>query len=57
MSPKKATVQTVKWYSEDESIATVDANGVVTAVSSGEVKIYALSDDEFYKSTCEVRVK
>lgn len=57
VSPKKATIQTVKWYSQDESIATVDENGVVTAVNKGTVKVYALSDDEFYKSTCEVRVK
>ncbi|MCQ2479068.1 MAG: Ig-like domain-containing protein [Clostridia bacterium] len=57
VSPEKATVKTVKWYSQDESIATVDENGVVTAVNKGTVKVYALSDDEFYKSTCEVRVK
>lgn len=57
VSPKKATVQTVKWYTEDESVATVDKNGTITAVSSGTVKVYALSDDGYYKSTCEVRVK
>lgn len=57
VSPKKATVKTVKWYSENEKIATVDENGTITAVSSGTVKVYALSDDGYYKSTCEVRVK
>lgn len=57
VSPKNATVQTVKWYSEDESIASVDENGVVTAVKSGVVTVYALSDDGFYKSSCEVTVK
>lgn len=57
VSPNDATVQTKKWYSEDESIATVDENGVVTAVKSGVVTVYALSDDGFYKSTCEVTVK
>ncbi len=57
VSPKKATVKTVKWYTEDESIASVDKNGTVTAVSSGTVKVYALSDDGYYKSTCEVKVK
>lgn len=57
VSPKKATIQTVKWYSEDENIATVDENGVVTAVSKGEVIVYALSDDGFYRSTCEVTVE
>ena len=57
VSPSNATVQTKKWYSEDESIATVDENGNVTAVKSGTVAVYALSDDGFYKSTCEVTVK
>lgn len=57
ISPKKATIQTVKWYSENEDIATVDANGVVTAVSQGDVIVYALSDDGYYRSTCEVTVE
>ena len=57
VSPKDATVQTVTWYSEDEGIATVDANGIVTAVSAGEVIVYALSDDGYYRSTCEVTVE
>ena len=57
VSPKDATVQTKKWYSDDESIATVDENGLVTAVKSGVVNVFAISDDGFYKSTCEVTVK
>ena len=56
-SPKKATIQTVKWYSDDESIAVVDENGVVTAVAPGVVTVYALSDDLYYKASCEVTVK
>ena len=57
VSPADATIQTVKWYTEDERIATVDEEGVITAVSSGVVKVYALSDDGYYKSSCEVSVK
>ena len=57
VSPADATVQTVKWYTEDESIATVDADGVVTAVATGTVVVYALSDDGYYRSTCEVNVE
>ncbi len=56
-SPAKATVTTVKWYTEDASVAAVDENGVVTAVASGVTKVYALSDDGYYKSSCEVTVK
>lgn len=56
VSPSDATVQTVTWYSENESVATVDANGVVTAVAEGTVIVYALSDDGYYRSTCEVIV-
>ena len=47
----KATVEplvlpdkSVTWTSEDETIATVDENGVVTAVASGETKIIATSN-------------
>lgn len=57
ISPASATVQTVKWYSEDESIACVDENGVVTAKGKGSVIVYALSDDGYYRSTCEVTVE
>lgn len=57
VSPKNATIQTVKWYSEDESIATVDGDGVVTAISQGNTIVYALSDDGYFRSTCEVTVE
>lgn len=55
--PKKSTVQTVKWYTEDESIATVDENGIVKAVSAGETTVYSLSDDGYFRSSCKVTVK
>ena len=57
--PKDATITSVKWYSEDEDEAVVklEANGLITAVGSGTATIYALSDDGYYKSSCEVTVK
>ncbi|MBE6811482.1 MAG: hypothetical protein E7523_01215 [Ruminococcaceae bacterium] len=57
VSPSDATVQTVTWYTEDETIATVNADGVVTAVAKGTCIVYALSDDGYYRSTCEVTVE
>ncbi len=57
VKPSNATVKTVKWYSENPNIAEVDENGVVTAVSSGVVTVYSLTDDGYFKSSCEVTVK
>ena len=39
--PEDATDKSVTWSSEDESIALVDENGLVTAVAVGDVHIYA----------------
>ncbi|MBQ6066796.1 MAG: Ig-like domain-containing protein, partial [Clostridia bacterium] len=57
VSPRKASVQTVTWYSEDESIARVDENGVVTAVAPGKTVIYALSDDGYFRASCKTEVR
>ncbi len=55
--PKNSTVKTVTWYSENEDIAVVDENGNVTAKSAGTVTVYSLTDDGYFKSSCEVTVK
>ena len=44
--PETTTDKSFVWTSSDESIATVDKYGVVTAVSSGTVNIIATSLDE-----------
>lgn len=46
---------TYTWYSEDDGIASVDENGMVTAVSIGTINIYAT--DGKGKGLCIVRVK
>ena len=42
--PENATNKTVVWSSSDESVATVDANGVVHIVDEGTVVIFASAD-------------
>lgn len=43
--PENATDKALSWDSNDETIATVDHNGVVTGVSVGEVDINARATD------------
>ena len=43
--PVDADNKNVTWSSEDDKIATVDAEGNVTAVAEGKVKIYATAAD------------
>lgn len=58
--PKDATYQSVVWSSSDESIAVVDANGVVTGLQSGKTTVTARTSDpqlsEIIAATCEVTV-
>lgn len=56
-SPKKATVQTVTWYTENEAVAKVEKDGTIRAIAPGKTKVYCLSDDGYFKSSCEVTVK
>lgn len=41
ISPENATDKTIYWNSEDQSIATVDQNGIVTAVNGGVTTVTA----------------
>ncbi len=45
VTPNNATVQTVTWSSNHESIATVNTNGLVTGVTEGEARITATATD------------
>ena len=46
----------VIWSSSDDSIATVSANGVVTAVAEGSATITAMTISGGFTSSCEVTV-
>lgn len=47
--------QTITWTSSDESVVTVDANGVVTAVKEGTATITASANG--IKDTTEIRIQ
>lgn len=55
--PMNASNPDIYWTSSDENVATVDKEGIVTAVGYGEAKIYATSaDNQTISSTCTVEV-
>ena len=58
VAPDNATDPTYTWKTSDETKATVDQNGVVTAVAAGNVNIYAEANDgSGVQGTCAVTVK
>lgn len=54
LEPSAITGKTISWTSSDDKIATVDANGNVTAVALGEATITATVDGK--SATCKVTV-
>ena len=56
-NPTDATNQNVTWKSDNESVATVDESGLVTAVGNGTANITATTEDGNYTATCKVTVE
>lgn len=57
VTPDNATDKTVTWSSDEESVATVDADGKVTAVAAGTANITATANDgSGVTATCVVTV-
>ena len=54
--PENATDQSIVWSSENPAIATVDAEGTVTAVSTGTVAITATAEQGLVTASCTVTV-
>ena len=56
--PETASNKTVAWTSSNEAVATVDANGVVTAIAVGEATITATTTDgSDLSASCTVTVE
>ena len=56
VAPDNATNKNVTWSSDDTSVATVDASGLVTAVSAGTATITVTTEDGAKTATCTVTV-
>ncbi len=56
ITPSNATDKSITWFSGNPSVATVDANGKVTALGIGTAVITATTNDGGYKTTCTVTV-
>ena len=57
VAPDNATDKSVTWTSAAPTIATVDANGKVTAVQAGETTITVKTNDGGKTATCNLTVK
>ncbi|MGN0629679.1 MAG: Ig-like domain-containing protein [Oscillospiraceae bacterium] len=57
VSPEDATDKSVTWSSDNEEVATVDENGLVTAVGAGVANITVKTVDGEFTDVCKVTVK
>lgn len=56
VQPDNATNKNVTWTSSDENVATVDADGLVTAVGEGTATITVTTEDGGKTASCAVTV-
>ncbi|OQB13472.1 MAG: Bacterial Ig-like domain (group 2) [Firmicutes bacterium ADurb.Bin193] len=54
--PEGATDKRIRWKTEDDDVADVDENGIVTGIGEGTVKIYAISRDNGRQDTITVKI-
>ena len=55
--PNDAPDKSVTFMSSDPTIATVDENGVVSALVGGECQIVVTTNESGLKATCTIKVK
>ena len=56
VAPEDATDKSVTWSSDNEAVATVDENGLVTAVAKGSATITVTTADGNFTATCTIMV-
>lgn len=56
VSPSNASDKSVTWKSSDSQVATVSGDGMVKALSEGNVVITATTNDGSYSASCELKV-
>jgi uncharacterized protein YjdB len=56
VAPANADDTSVSWSSSNESVATVDSNGLVTGVAEGDATITVTTTDGSYTATCAISV-
>ena len=54
--PNTAFNKNLNWSSSDENVATVNENGLVTAVSEGSADITVTTDDGGFMAVCKVEI-
>ncbi len=56
ITPDDATIKDVEWYSDDETIVSVDKDGLVYPCGVGKTDVYAKTADGGYEAKCTVTV-
>ena len=56
IAPEDAGNKSVTWTSSDATVATVNENGLVTAVSEGSADITVTTDDGGFTAVCKVEI-
>lgn len=54
--PSNATVTSIKWESDDASIATINSSGVLTGVKHGTTKVRCIVNNSIYSNDASVTV-
>ena len=54
VEPEDASNKTISWASDDDEVATVDDNGLVTAVAEGTIFITVTTEEGSFADKCEV---